>query len=198
MDKGNIPAEELQSDGAVRYLFGEVKDLYEAYNKTVANRKKRKVVEQPFIPQDIDPKLAKIYSSEETCEKTYLGFLWNHPLRKSPDYVPNRTFDAFKESGQKIRKLVCLINKVTKMTSKKDTTYWLLSVEDANSEAGFVQVWADMYERFKDELKEGAMVCLKLQEPGKGFKRYTLDSPPPWQRKKLPSKDVDDTVFVMA
>jgi DNA polymerase-3 subunit alpha len=140
----------------------------------------------------LDPKMLKLYNSPEECENQFYGFIWNHPLRKSPDYEGKRTFDDFKVKGAEIDYVEVLIKEVTKQISKKKTEYWLIKAEDANGEESLIQVWQEDWNRFSSELKAGELFKLKLKAPDKGFNRYTLFSPPKWQkweREKVIPKD---------
>jgi hypothetical protein len=153
-----------------------------------------------LLPDDesnikVDEKFKKniqILSDPEECENQYYGFLWNHPLKKSPDYEGNRTFETFKEKGNPVDYVEVLIKSATKQTSKKNNSYWLLKTEDVNGEDGFIQVWQDEWDRFGPELKAGEFVKLKVKAPDNGFYRYTLYSPkkwPRWEYEKLIPKE---------
>jgi DNA polymerase III alpha subunit len=143
---------------------------------------------------EIEDKLIQQLNNAEECETLYYGFLWHHPLRKSPDYEGNRTFEMFRERGEPLDYVEMILKSVTKQTSKKnkDVHYWLIKAEDANGEEGFIQVWEDDWKRFGPELKEGELVKMKIKPPDKGFNRYTLWAPkkwPKWEYEKLIPKD---------
>jgi hypothetical protein len=137
---------------------------------------------------EIDERLVALFSSLEECEMQFYGFLWHHPICKSPDYEGKRTFDIYKEKGLQQGYVEVMINSVAKQTSKKNTSYWLIKAEDANGESAQIQVWEDDWERFKDDLKAGQYVKMEVKAPDKGFYRYTLYSPPKWLRHKLVPK----------
>ena len=137
---------------------------------------------------EIDERLVALFSSLEECEMQFYGFLWHHPICKSPDYEGKRTFDIYKEKGLQQGYVEVMINSVTKLISKKNTNYWLIKAEDANGESAQIQVWEDDWERFKDDLKAGQYVKMEVKAPDKGFYRYTLYSPPKWLRHKLVPK----------
>lgn len=143
---------------------------------------------------DIDEKLVKLLNNAEECEQMFYGFMWHHPVRKSPDYEGRRTFELIRERGDSLGYVEILIKDVTKQTSKKkkDVHYWVLKAEDENGEETMIQVWQDDWNRFGPELKEGELVKLKVKAPDKGFNRYTLWSPPKWPKweyDKLIPKD---------
>lgn len=142
---------------------------------------------------EIDSKLEKIYQSVEESESQFYGFLWTHPLQKSPDYKGNLTFDSFREQKLIVGRVEIAINKVEKKLSKSGkVTYWVLEAEDANSEKKFIQVWEDDWVRFKDKLYKGNFVNMEIKAPQSGFARYTLNGPPKWERHKLPKDAVCD------
>lgn len=143
---------------------------------------------------NLDEKLIQLFHAPEECEQQFYGFLWHHPLRNSPDYEGNRTFEIFREKGEPINYVEVIIKSAVKQTSKKnkDVNYWLLKAEDANGEEVLIQVWQDEWNRFGPELKVSELVKLKLKLPDKGFSRYTLWSPkkwPKWEYDKLIPKD---------
>ncbi len=143
---------------------------------------------------EVEDKLISMLNNAEECETQFYGFLWHHPLRKSPDYEGNRTFEMFRERGEPLGYVEMILKSVTKQTSKKnkDVHYWLVKAEDANGEEAFIQVWEDDWKRFGPELKEGELVKMKVKPPDKGFNRYTLWAPkkwPKWEYDKLIPKD---------
>ncbi len=67
-----------------------------------------------------------------------------------------------------------------------------MKASDANGEECLIQIWEDDWKRFGSELKDGELVRVKLKAPDPGFNRYTLWSPPKWQKweyDKLIPKD---------
>jgi DNA polymerase III alpha subunit len=178
-----------------------IRGLYKKYQRSADtyNKKVEEEVTGEFKPEEIeiDDELARIYMSVEESEKAFYGFLWTHPLEKSSDYKGNMTFEAHRAEGVK-GPVEVFINKVEEKESKKKTKYYLLNVEDSNSEVQEVQVWMDDWYRFKDDLVEGNMVRIQVKPPDGGFRRYTLDSPPRHLRYKLPKdKKMDIRVVVM-
>jgi DNA polymerase III alpha subunit len=197
-------------DGMEYYLYDEIEFVHKQYHRSVDNYNKKVALDteinrDDFKPDEIsiDEELARIYSSQEESEKTFYGFLWQHPLERSPDYDGGMTFEDFRSENLLVGPVECRILQSDEMESKaKKTKYYLLKVEDANSEEAFVQVWSDDWERFGEELTvindHKPLVKLKLKAPDAGFKRYTLDSPPRHQRWKLPKdKSLDSRVVVM-
>jgi DNA polymerase III alpha subunit len=132
----------------------------------------------------MDESLIELFSKPDQCEMMFYGFIWHHPIRNSPDYEGNRTFEIFKDKGDPVGYVEAMIKSATKQTSKKnkDVHYWLLKAEDANGEEGLIQVWQDDWDRFGPELEAGALVKIKIKPPDKGFNRYTLWSPKKWPK----------------
>lgn len=145
------------------------------------------------VPEDI----VEIYKSLEASEKAFYGFLWRHPLEKSPNYK-GLTFDALRNEGKQTGFVQIRILNVEKKVSKKGTDYRLLKVEDAHSEEQFVQIWSDDWERFGDWLTKDQLVQIKVDVPSGGFNRYTLNGPQKHKRYLLPKDRTQDfRVFVM-
>ncbi len=183
-----------------------LQELAKKYNKATSSFQKKLEADMEvpgielFNPDEahMDEKLVEIYSSIESSERQFYGFLWTHPLERSPDYEGDMTFESFRQTGKAVGNVEVRLEQVSKMTSKKGTTYWLLKAEDANGEIGFTQVWSDDWERFAEDLTEGQLCRIQLKAPDGGFKRYTLDSPPRHKRHTLPkSKEYDFRVVIL-
>ena len=143
---------------------------------------------------EVDEKLIKLLNNTEECEQTFYGFLWNHPVRKSPDYEGNCTFDILKSKNQPIGYVEVMVKEATRQTSKKNknVSYWTLKVEDVNGEKEVIQIWQDDWDRFGGELVKGALAKIKIKAPDNGFSRYTLWAPkkwPKWEYDKLIPKE---------
>jgi DNA polymerase-3 subunit alpha len=177
----------------VQALVKKHETMVGKYNEklnTVINEHTYKLalMEGAVKPVEMDEKLVALFASPEECETKFYGFLWNHPICKSPDWEGKRTFDVFKEKGLQIGYVEIVVNAVVKQVSKKNTNYWLVKAEDENGEDAQIQVWEDDWERFKDDLKTGQFIKMEVKAPDKGFYRYTLYSPPKWMRNKLVPK----------
>jgi len=193
-------------DGMEHNTLLDVENIHKSYQRSMSTRtKKLEAVadnpEEKFDPNYIklDEKLAAIYSSLEESEKAYYGFLWRHPLERSPDYNGNMTFENARQnnSPDPWRRVEVYILSAEKKISQKKTEYWLLKVEDTNSEPAWVQVWSDDWERWNEELAEGNLVKMDLRPP-EGYKRWTLYSPPKHLRSKvIGPKSSDFRVFLM-
>lgn len=182
----------------------EINKLLTKYQKSCVLFQKKVEADQtdsiPFDPADIkvDETLETLYKSIEESEKAFYGFIWTHPLEKSPDY-DHRTFERFRNEARPKGYVQVRILEATQTTSKnKKTVYYLLKTEDAHGEIGYVQVWQDDWVRFEDDIVPGALLSMELQAPSGGFKRYTLHGPKRHLRHTLPkSRDYDFRVIKM-
>ena len=185
-------------------ILKEINRLVIKYQKSCALYQKKVEADETdgrdFNPADvtIPPELETLYQSVEESEKAFYGFIWTHPLEKSPDYQ-GLTFERFRSAGKMDGHVEVRIEGVTRKQSKnKKTVYYCLDVEDANSEKVKLIVWENDWERFEDWLILKAMVRLKVQGPGEGFNSYTLWSPKKHMRHTLPkSREYDFRVVIL-
>lgn len=133
------------------------------------------------------------------AESLYYGFQWTHILETCVEYK-GHTFDSFFDEVDKKKMAVgpvqVQINAVRKRTSKKGVEFYSVDVEDANGKAMVVNVWQDDYTRFRDELKAGNLVAMKVCPPSGGFNTLTFKSYPRHERKTMPPKE-DDARLVL-
>ncbi len=156
-----------------------------------------------FTPEsnEVDLDLDKLLCDKEEAEKQFYGFIWTHPLEKSPDYRGGHTFEAFRLDSEARNTPTAMcevqINTVELKKTKNGSPFASLRVEDANSEPGFVNVWSEDLERFKPELQPGNLVKMRLQRPDPPFKNYTFESPPRHKRHLLPKTKGEDYRLVV-
>jgi DNA polymerase III alpha subunit len=144
-------------------------------------------------------------SDTDFCEQKFYGFGWVHMLEKSPDFDRTRTFEILKEKSEKQGTLVSsvqvrIIEKPKTITSKKKNVYYSIRAEDHEWHQETVKIWAEDFERFKEEFsywendtRKGNLVEIRLQVPVGNFTTYTFDSWPKQTRAKLcPKKKEDD------
>lgn len=183
----------------------EVKDLFDRYKKSKELFESKWAIKidtrSDFNPDDIelDEKLLPVLSDANASEEAFYGFLWIHPLEKSPDYT-GYTFEKFRSEDLAHGYVEVRVLKTEKKISKnaKKTEYYLLSVEDAHSEKQYIQVWLNDWELFEDRItcKDG-LIRIQVSPPSGGWNRYTLYSPQKHLRWKLPRKEYDYRVTVM-
>jgi DNA polymerase III alpha subunit len=139
------------------------------------------------------------HKSFPKAESLYYGFQWTHVLETCVEYK-GHTFDAFFDEVDKKKMAVgpvqVQINAVRKRTSKKGVEFYSVDVEDANGKTMVVNVWQDDYTRFRDELKAGNLVAMKVCPPSGGFNTLTFKSYPRHERKTMPPKE-DDARLVL-
>jgi len=187
--------------------FNRWKSLKKLYNKRKKSvdefqRKEQDAVDRPFTLDKfnldlcevhIPEALQKLFNSKEEAQIKFLGFIWDHPLEKSPQYT-GKTFAQFREQMDEYKvdngpvEVMVIGYKKQDWKNGKGFSY-KLQVEDANGEKAMVTVWPDDWDRFEEEFTTCRLLRLCVQPPTKfGF---TLDSPPKWKRHTLPDKDKD-------
>ena len=195
-------------DERINDLYDDILDLHKQYHRSINNYNKKLEVglslyeEGEFDPNqiEIDEKLVEIYNSLEKSEMTYYGFLWTHPLEKSPDYT-GLTFELHRSQTKSnaANAVECRINSVEKKISKKNTEYYSLQLEDAYGEMQNVQIWLGEWERFGEDFIKEALIRIRLRLPNGGFKSYTMESWPKWPKHKdlTPKRKIDDCRVVV-
>ena len=196
-------------DGMVYFLYDDIAEIHKQYHRSVDNYNKKIEVNgdtpdrAEFNPEsiEVDEELVRIYNSLEDSETAYYGFLWTHPLERSPDYAGGMTFETHRQDAMShpINPVEVRIKQAEKTTAKnKKTEYYLLQLEDACGELQQCQVWMDDWERFGEDLIEGALVRIRVKAPDGGFRRYTMESFPRNKKHLTPKRKEDDIrVFVM-
>jgi DNA polymerase III alpha subunit len=179
--------------------------LKKKHDRSVENYEKKG--DLSFQMSDYDPQkeadIAEEYLASltdiEQAEITYYGFLWKHPLEKSPNYT-GCTFERYREEiarGITCCEVEVLIKKVHENKSKKGTVYFQLEVEDAHGEFARINVWDEDFKLYQEELVEKNMVRLRVNPPSGGFKTYTFESFPKWKRPKNIDKAFDARCIVL-
>ncbi len=148
-----------------------------------------------FTPEsfEVDSDLDKLLCNKEEAEKQFYGFIWTHPLEKSPDFKGGHTFEAFRLDAEArgVRAAMCEVQIVSVeiRTTKSGNPFASLRVEDANSEPGFVNVWSEDLDRFRPELQPGNLVKMRVLRPDPPFRNYTFESPPRHKRATMVPKN---------
>jgi hypothetical protein len=80
--------------------------------------------------------------------------------------------------------------KVLKIESKRGPkkTYWSMTAEDSCSCIGYIIIWENDYERWKEEFSVGNLIRIRLKPPTPGYSTYGLDSLPPLNRFKYDNR----------
>lgn len=162
---------------------------------------------EDFKPEEVelDEGVLAICKNREAGESAYYGFLWKHPIERSPDYKPGHTLERVRTfAGRKLEidnapycQLYIKAVQQRESTKTKGFFYWLLDVEDSRGEKAFVQVWADDWERWKDDLtpqgSDSLLREIQLLPPDPRWpSRYSMFSWPRHMKWKRPQDKVLD------
>ena len=199
---GKVQKKNLNKWKRLKTLWGKRERSIKGYLK-----KEAEADENPFTFDKFDPtsddtyipkELEEIYTSPESAETKYLGFIWNHPLEKSPDYT-GCTFSQLRlemRDGATVGPVEVVVVSHKKRDWKNGKGFnYNIWVEDGNGERQYVTVWANDWERFEEEFTGANLLRIRVQPPTKFG--YTLDSPQRHKRHMLPPKERDSRVFVM-
>jgi DNA polymerase III alpha subunit len=166
--------------------------------------KNNRVEENPFTMEKFDAELSDVevpaemltfFENKEEAESKFIGFRWDHPLQKCPDFT-GKTFaglratldEQISHSGSLPVEVVLVECKTKEWKNKKGFNYVPL-VEDANGEKQKITVWPDDWDRFKDCLLAGTLLRVRVLPPTKFG--YTLDGVPKYKRHTLPPPERD-------
>ncbi len=182
--------------------YKELYKLIKSYHRSLTTYNENKISFEEYIQSifdmdvsDIsinDPEILEILTQPEKAEERFFGFVWTHPLEKCKE-AKKLTFEKYKLESYTVGPVEVMITKMTEKVGK--VRYFLLDVEDLNWESAQVTVWEGEYERFKEQLKTGNTLRLRLKAPDPGFSRYTLESFPKWKKHLIPSLDRDSRVI---
>lgn len=147
-----------------------------------------------------DEKMEALLGLEtEFAEEAFYGFAWEHPLTKSPDYDPKKTFEQFElDSHLSVAPVqIQIISKIKQKKAKNGKPYYDIEVQDSNYQREFLRIWDNDYNLFKnefckwDDILKGNMLSLKLTRPVGTFRNYTLE------RGNFFAKEADGRVLLM-
>ena len=191
-------------------------DMAAKYQSTIATFQEKET-DDDDNPTSIDKfdKTKVVLDEEEECilkserwlgeersfpeaEKLYYGFEWVHQLETCEKYQ-GITFDRFFEeceSGENKWAVEVRVEQVRKRTSKSGTTFYSVDIEDANGKLMVCNIWSDDMTRWKDEIKKGRLLRMRVRPPSGGFNTLTLESAPRHEKlKKWPDKASDPRIF---
>lgn len=191
-------------------------DLANKYQTTV-NTFQEKEADDDDNPTAIDKfdKTKVVLDEEEECilkserwlgeersfpaaEKIYYGFEWVHQLETCEKYQ-GITFDKFLEEcegGENMWAVEVRVEQVRKRTSKSNVEFYSVDIEDANGKMMVCNIWKDDMTRWKDEIKKGKLLRMRVRPPSGGFNTLTLESVPRHEKlKKWPDKASDPRIF---
>jgi chemotaxis protein histidine kinase CheA len=132
------------------------------------------------------------------AEKLYYGFEWVHQLETCEKYQ-GITFDKFLEEcegGENMWAVEVRVEQVRKRTSKSNVEFYSVDIEDANGKMMVCNIWKDDMTRWKDEIKKGKLLRMRVRPPSGGFNTLTLESVPRHEKlRKWPDKASDPRIF---
>lgn len=191
-------------------------DLAAKYQTTVETFQEKEI-DDDENPTSIDKfdKTKVVLDEEEECilkserwlgeersfpaaEKIYYGFEWVHQLETCEKYQ-GITFDKFLEEcegGENMWAVEVRVEQVRKRTSKNNVEFYSVDIEDANGKMMVCNIWKDDMTRWKDEIKKGKLLRMRVRPPSGGFNTLTLESVPRHEKlKKWPDKESDPRIF---
>lgn len=181
-----------------------LRKLWQKRNKSIELYKRIESLNLPNLAEfdpnefEINDVLLKEFRDIIACEEKYYGFAWIHELEKSPDYK-GFTFDAIKDA-QIMGPVEFVIKKVVTNKSKKGVEYKQVFGEDVTGKENKINIWAEDWSRWHQELKAGNLIRARLQPPSGGFNTYLLESNQAgkWRGQlKYVNKDDDPRVVIM-
>lgn len=173
------------------------------------NSMKKVVMEKPVLSafdsskvQIEDKKVVDLLQNRTEAEVTYLGFIWNNPVRASGFHDTNKNFDTLKlmmsQSPQPFYAvLVQVVSVEVKSFKSGNGKFASVSVMDDNFETVKITVWDEDYERFKPELKKGNLISIQVVPSSGGYQGYTFNSPPKHKRFLVPKEKSRDYRLVL-
>lgn len=200
MSKGGLKALQKLLNRLKSAVEGHIRKVAEDEPITIKNFKAKGVIEDDSIVELLNdiPQMAEI---------RYYGFGWTHFIEKSPDYDGDKNFSQFDDDEDLISAYVeaQVVEKPIEKKTKKGKPYYTVKIEDSSWTLVTLTVWAEDFERFKEELnywesdsRKGNLLKIMVRRPQNGFGSYTFESPPPWERwKYIPKNKEDDFRLVV-
>jgi len=190
-------------------------DLAKKYETTVTNFQSKEVDDDdnPTVIDKFDSSKIALDEDEEfilknerwmgeektfpAAENLYYGFEWVHELETCSTYQ-GMTLDKFLEETKNENPVEIRVEEVRKRTSKSGTIFYSVDIEDANSKRMVVNVWKDDMDRWKDEIKAGNLLRMRVRPPSGGFNTLTFLSCPRHEKARTwPNKENDPRVILL-
>ena len=149
-----------------------------------------------------DKKLLKLLTDRTEAEQTYLGFIWDNPVRKSENHESDKNFEKVKFLMTRNKQpyyavLVQILEVEVKSFKSGNGKFASVLVIDDNFETVKITVWQEDYERFKEELKKGNLISIQVGPSTNGYQGYTFFAPPRHQRYLIPKEKARDYRLVL-
>jgi DNA polymerase III alpha subunit len=192
------------SDAAkkLRRLMGNYRRSITRFQEnSIADQNITSLSEFAESPVDVHIK-DKVYDTlidKEKAEMQFYGFCWRNPLDGCKE-AEGHTFERIKDVEQNRdigHSVEGLVQEVRDKTSAKGNKFRVLKLVDANWEVGYIYVWAEEKERFKEEFQDGNIVRLRVLTPSAKFGQHQLLSFPPYLKRKVPPIESDFRVAVL-
>ena len=159
---------------------------------------------EPLSLDKIKPDVLTSMQNQEMAQIQFYGFTWMHPLERCTA-AQGLSFEKYRQGGYSYEKgdigpVEGIIQANRELTSRKNKNkYRQIELLDANWEKYPIIVWNDDYDRWKSELKVGALVRLMVMAPNPIFsgQKYTLESYPKWKPHLKPEKERDFRVILL-
>ncbi len=160
---------------------------------------------EPGSLDKIKPDVLTSMQNLEMAQIQFYGFSWIHPLERCTE-AGGLSFEKYRQEGYSYKDgdtgtVEGVIQSNREMTSKKnkDNKYRQIELLDINWEKYPVIIWGDDYERWRGELKVGALVRLSLTPPNPMFsgEKYAMESYPKWKPHLKPEKERDFRVILL-
>jgi DNA polymerase III alpha subunit len=178
MEKYKKAFEELKETKAEEKVINKLKKKIEVcYRKFHEKDAEGMPSLKNFDGSDIEVKeeIVKLLTDQEHAESTFYGFIWHHPIEKSPDYTV-KTIDRYLSEGYQTAPLEIMVEAIEKKKGKKATYYQLIG-SDGNGESAAIMVWNSDYPCIS-ELKPKDFISISVKPPMPPFRSFTIASGP--------------------
>lgn len=124
---------------------------------------------------EIEKKLRKEFEDIFACEKKYYGFVWTSKLLDF-EGATGKTFALRKENKAGNGYVEFEIISAKKYKTKKDSDYLQIIGQDIDGVEERINIWSEDLIRWKEELKEGNLIRMKVSLPSNGFSTFSIES----------------------
>ena len=185
----------------LRRLRGNYRRSIRSFLNNEAVNQKGPAALGDFVPPEklgIKDDLLTILRDRTAAEMQFYGFTWTNPLVACND-LEDLTFAAYRNGSLALGPVEGAIQAVKEVTSRKGHKYRLVELVDANWEVGYINVWPNDFVELRDKLQEGNIVRMRLEAPNPKFaaERYSLESYPPYEKRRISPDLLASRVLVL-
>lgn len=166
----------------VKKKLNRLHELKKLWNKRKQFIEKNKsVLEIPDLlsfdasKYDMDKKLQKEFEDLFACERKYYGFSWTSKL-STCDGFTGKTFALRKENKNGNGYVEFEIVDLKKYKTSKGADYLQIKGQDADGVEERINIWSEDLIRWKEELKQGNLIRMKVALPTNGFNTFSIES----------------------